>query len=218
MSEVALDDFLRAEGFTTDAARAEARAVLEADGLTNPRKRAMVTGKLPRARAALDARLLRVCGDDGCHALVPPNERRRTVAVDRDGCSVCGGSNNRRALRALSAACHAAGVSRLLVVGGTRAAHVEMRDTLGGDPDVRFVDGTQKLPKRTDAERDCAWADCVVIWAPTPLPHKVSDLYARESCVAPRHVTVHRRGLEDLAKQVVAHLSRAPRPGAARPA
>src|ERR671915_62986 len=104
MSEVALDDFLRQEGYTSAAARGEARAVLEAGGLTNPRKRAMATAKLARARAALDARLVRVCSDDGCRALVPPDDARRTVAVDRDGCSVCGGSNNRRALRTLSAA------------------------------------------------------------------------------------------------------------------
>lgn len=212
MSEVALEEFLREEGFTTAAARAEARAVLESGGLTNPRKRAMASAKLARARATLEARLLRVCADDGCRALVPHDDERRVIAVDRAGCSVCGGSNNRRALRALSAACRASGVERLLVVGGTRAAYVEMRDTLAGQPDVRFVDGTQKLPKRTDAERDCAWADCVVIWAPTPLPHKVSDLYARESCVAPHHVTVHRRGLEDLAAQVVTHLAGAVRP------
>src|SRR5918992_380531 len=62
VGEVALDEFLRAEGFTTAAARAEARAVLESGGLTNPRKRAMASAKVARARAALDARLVRVRG------------------------------------------------------------------------------------------------------------------------------------------------------------
>jgi hypothetical protein len=47
-----------------------------------------------------------------------------------------------------------------------------------------------------------------VIWAPTPLPHKVSDLYRPETCDVRRRVTVHRRGIEALATEVIDHLSR----------
>jgi hypothetical protein len=69
------------------------------------------------------------------------------------------------------------------------------------------VDGTSNLPNGTDALRDCAWADLLVIWAPTPLPHKVSTLYRAEVCGVGHRVTVHRRGIEALAAEVVEHLS-----------
>jgi hypothetical protein len=70
------------------------------------------------------------------------------------------------------------------------------------------VDGTSKLPNGSDALRDCAWADLLVVWAPTPLPHKVSGLYRPEVCGVARRVTVHRRGIEALATEVCDHLSR----------
>lgn len=87
--------------------------------------------------------------------------------------------------------------------------YVEMERTLAGGPlELRFVDGTSNLPNGADALRDCAWADLLVIWAPTPLPHKVSGLYRPEVCVTSRRVTVHRRGIEALAMEVVERLSR----------
>lgn len=208
MAELLIDAFLRDAGFVTDASRAAARRALEEAGVTNPRKKAMAVEKLARARAALEQRILRLCGDDRCRELTA-GDGRQPVEVDRSACAVCGGSNNRRALRAMVAACRRSGVRRLLVVGGTSSQDVEMREHLGGaELEVRFVSGLQKLPNRAAAERDCAWADCVVVWAPSPLPHKVSDLYGRDVCVAPRNVTVHRRGIEGLADEVSRHLGR----------
>jgi hypothetical protein len=71
--------------------------------------------------------------------------------------------------------------------------------------ELRFVDGTQPAPSQKEAWVNCDWADLVVIWAPTPLPHKVSDRYARAVCDADR-VEVHRRGIEALAGEVTRHL------------
>ena len=85
--------------------------------------------------------------------------------------------------------------------------YAELERTLGRDLQLRFVDGTNNLPNGTDALRDCAWADLLVIWAPTPLPHKVSTLYRAEVCGVAHRVTVHRRGIEALAAEVVEHLS-----------
>jgi len=85
--------------------------------------------------------------------------------------------------------------------------YAELDRTLGRDLQLRFVDGTSNLPNGTDALRDCAWADLLVIWAPTPLPHKVSTLYRAEVCAVGHRVTVHRRGIEALAAEVVEHLS-----------
>jgi hypothetical protein len=168
----------------------------------------MAGEKLERARDALGLRIVRHCSDPACAAAVA-DDGRQPVEVERAHCSVCSGSNNTRALRRMAAACQAAGVRRVLVVGGRRPMYVEMERTLAGKPlELRFVDGTSNLPNTNDALRDCAWADLLVIWAPTPLPHKVSDLYRPETCAVGRRVMVHRRGIEALATEVVEHLSR----------
>ncbi|MGH2457102.1 MAG: hypothetical protein ACRDHD_12700 [Candidatus Limnocylindria bacterium] len=208
MGDLPIDGFLRSEGFVATPSLHAARATLEGAGLTRPGKERMSTEKLARARAALAAALVLHCGDPTCAAAVA-GDRRRAVEVERARCSVCAGSNNTRALRAMAAACAVAGVRRLLVVGGRRPMYVEMEATLAGSGlELRFVDGTGNLPNGADALRDCAWADLLIIWAPTPLPHKVSGLYRPETCVTPRRVTVHRRGIEALATEVVGHLAR----------
>lgn len=202
-------DLLRDEGFRRPDAQSAARAALEDAGLTRAGKQGMAGEKLERARDALSGRIVRHCSDPACMAAVA-DDGRLQVEVERAHCSVCSGSNNTRALRRMGAACQAAGVRRLLVVGGRRPMYVEMERTLAGAPlELRFVDGTSNLPNGTDALRDCAWADLLVIWAPTPLPHKVSDLYRPEACGVRHRVTVHRRGIEALATEVVEHLSRA---------
>ncbi len=208
MADLLIIDLLRAEGFQKPHAQAAARAALEEAGLTRPGKQGMADEKLERARDAIGARLVRHCSDPACTDAVV-DDGRIPVEVERAHCSVCSGSNNTRALRRMAAACQAAGVRRVLVVGGRRPMYVEMERTLAGAAlELRFVDGTSNLPNGADALRDCAWAHLLVIWAPTPLPHKVSDLYRPDLCITPRRVTVHRRGIEALGMEVVEHLSR----------
>lgn len=208
MPDLAIDDLLRNEGFGSTHARAAAREVLEAAGLTRPGKQRIAAEKLNRARDALNAAIVAHCSKPECMAAVA-HDARRSVEVEPAHCSICTGSNNRRALRRMAHACAAAGVHRLLIVGGRPPAYVELERTLAGAPlELRFVDGTQHLPNLNDALQDCAWADLLVVWAPTPLPHKVSLLYRAEVCNVAHRVMVHRRGLEALAGEVVTHLSR----------
>lgn len=206
MPDLAIDHLLRTEGFGSTDARAAAREALEAAGLTRPAKQRIAAEKLGRARDAIAAAIVTHCSKPECRAAVA-RDRRRAVEVDPAHCTICSGSNNRRALRAMADACLAAGVRRVLVVGGRPPAYVELQRTLT-ELELRFVDGTSNLPNGTDALRDCAWADLLVVWAPTPLPHKVSTLYRSDVCHVAHRVTVHRRGLEALAGEVVTHLSR----------
>lgn len=60
MSDPGIVDFLRSLGLTGDDAK-RGRAVLEADGITNPRKSRISAAKLERARAVIDARFARFC-------------------------------------------------------------------------------------------------------------------------------------------------------------
>lgn len=206
MPDLAIDHLLRTEGFGSTDARAAAREALEAARLTRPGKQRIAAEKLGRARDAIAAAIVAHCSKPECRAAVA-RDRRRAVEVDPAHCTICSGSNNRRALRAMADACLAAGVRRVLVVGGRPPAYVELQRTLT-ELELRFVDGTSNLPNGTDALRDCAWADLLVVWAPTPLPHKVSTLYRSDVCGVAHRVMVHRRGLEALAGEVVTHLSR----------
>jgi hypothetical protein len=206
MADTAIPDLLRGEGFRSTVALATARAVLEKAGLTRPGKTRIADEKLDRARDAIGRLLVRHCSSPECIAAVA-DDGRQPVEVERAHCSVCSGSNNTRALRRMGSVCARAGVRRVLVVGGRPPMYAELERTLGRDLQLRFVDGTSNLPNGTDALRDCAWADLLVIWAPTPLPHKVSTLYRAEVCGVGHRVTVHRRGLEALAAEVVEHLS-----------
>lgn len=206
MADTAIADLLGSEGFRSPASVAIARAVLEQAGLTHSGKARISDEKLDRARDAIGRTLVRHCSSPECIATVA-DDGRQPVEVERAHCSVCSGSNNVRAMRRMASACKRAGVGRVLVVGGRPPVYAELERTLGRDLRLRFVDGTSNLPNGTDALRDCAWADLLVIWAPTPLPHKVSTLYRAEVCGVAHRVTVHRRGIEALAAEVVEHLS-----------
>jgi len=196
MADTAIADFLKAEGFVSPASAAAARDALEEAGLTRPGKTRMADEKLDRARDALTLAVIRHCSDPACVAAAS-DDGRRSLETDKPHCAICSGSNNTRALR------------RMLVVGGRPPMWSEMDRTLSGSGlQLRHVDGTSKLPSGADALRDCAWAELLVIWAPTPLPHKVSDLYRADVCGVARRVVVHRRGIEALAMEVVSHLER----------
>jgi hypothetical protein len=206
MPDTAIADLLRGEGFRSTEALARSRATLEAAGLTRPGKTRIADEKLDRARDSIARTLVRHCSSPACIAAVA-DDGREPIEVERGRCSVCSGSNNTRALRRMTAACTRAGVQRVLVVGGRPPMYAELERKVGHALHLRFVDGTSNLPNGTDALRDCAWADLLVIWAPTPLPHKVSTLYRAEVCGVSHRVTVHRRGIEALATEVIEHLS-----------
>jgi hypothetical protein len=201
--------WLRELGFASEDAAQTARATLEAAGLTRPGKTGMATSKLLRAKRAIADALARYCGDAECMALLPAGGRR-PVVVPAQSCQVCGGSNNRRAIGEMASACQEFGITRLLVVGGTPRTEEALRRDLAPHPiELRVASGTDNEPSLRDALDHCRWADLVAVWAPTPLPHKVSTLYTGPQCNA-RRVLVHSRGLEAFAHAVTDHLRAAP--------
>lgn len=193
------------EGFDTTIARQRARHALEAGGLTNPRKQGLDDSKLPRARALLNAAFTRVC--DGCWALAPARPPAILVS-DASSCGICRGSNNRRAALYLVRAMQRAGAQNLLVVGGTPANHKELQHLLAGSAvNLRCVDGAARTPSQKEAWGHLKWADVTVIWASTPLPHKVSTLFTAEP-VGRSPLTVARRGIEALCGEICISLER----------
>lgn len=205
---VEISAWLADEGFLTKEARSVARKLLEAAGITNPRKRAMAVTKLDHARDVLARHVVRAC--DGCWDLATAAEGQVRVESDAANCSVCAGSNNRRAAEEMIAACERAGLRRLLVVGGTGATHQQLASLLRDSAiELRLVDGKEQRPTRREALADLAWGDLLVLWASTPLPHKSSMLYTGPARELPIHmITVSRRGVAALCDEVTKSLAR----------
>lgn len=201
MSDVEIAKWLATLGLRNDDA-ARARSLLEAENLTNPRKARLSSQKLERAQAAIDARLARFCGS--CADRTDPGGQE-VVKVEQVACTRCGGSRNSRALTELAEASEAAGLRRLVVVGGSPDTRREL-GALRGLLELRLIYGTERRT-RADAQRDLDWADLVVIGGSSELGHKVSNLYTRAGGDTPV-ITASRRGVEAIAGAVVEHLER----------
>jgi hypothetical protein len=119
-----------------------------------------------------------VCSNAACARLaVDLLDARATRSGDTARCSVCHGSNSRRAILELAADLRAHGLHRLLVVGGTAAARQQLADRLAPHGvQVRGVDGEQLSPNDHEAAAEKAWAEVIVIWT-QQLQHRVSGHY-----------------------------------------
>jgi hypothetical protein len=205
---VEIDEWLIALGFTSADSRAAARLLLEAAKFTNPRKRAMSLEKLPGATAMLAEQTALACGKP-CAAFAA-RAKARAIILDCEpsACSVCRGSNNRRAAIAMAAACLQANLHRILVVGGGKGALRELRSLMENTcVAFRCIDGLEETPNKKDAIADLNWAQLMIVWASTPLPHKVSTSYTDERPADLPMITVARRGVEALCREVVRNLT-----------
>jgi hypothetical protein len=201
MTDFPISDVLASLGLTGAHAR-QARLVLEAEGITNPRKTRLSVVKMDRAERAINARFARLCHNCEGHVAFDGRER---VRVRPDACANCGGSRTARALEELAAACRAGGVRRLVVVGGSPDTRGGLA-AIDGQPQLRLVDGTERRT-RSKAQGDLEWADLVIVCGATQLAHKVSRLYTTARTSTPV-VTASRRGLEAIAVAAVEHLER----------
>ncbi len=198
-----IDDWLASEGILDAPSRVEARVVLAAAGLTRAGKQRIATHKLDRAREALWAGITPVCANPACltAAGIPA---KLIVRTGRDRCSVCAGSNTRRAGREMVEACAKSGLERILLLGGSGNAHAELRALTAGTPiEWRIIDGRNDRPTKRQALPDLAWAQLLVVWASTDLPHRVSQVYTEDRPAGPPLITVARRGVEALCTAVV---------------
>ncbi len=199
-TDVDIAEFLRSEGFG-GTAEAIARHVLEAAGLTRAGKQRMAAEKVDRARGVLRGHLIRLCHRAQCRH---SGDARQVVFVTPPHCEHCRGSAQRRAAQLASEAMRAAGYSHVLVVGGAKATHAALTEALGGGGvAVRCVDGKQGTRSVATVEADLAWADLMVVWATTPLPHKVSQPYTSRARGLLPCITVPRRGVEAVCDELL---------------
>lgn len=200
-----IDEELGRLGFVSAEAQRAARAVLEEAGLTRPGKRRMAIDKRDRFRDALEGRYLFLCAE--CQQAATNGNGRERVVVASEQCSECGGSANRREASRLVEAFRAAGLARLLVVGGSPGTRRDLEARLAGAVELRLVAG-ESSPGRRTAEAHIGWADIVALWGPTELSHKVSELFTASPSARGKLVTVRRRGVAALCREVRSHLER----------
>lgn len=202
--DVPIADLLARLGFTRQADVAAARAELEGAGLTNPRKMRINAEKIPRVEDVLTRAFAVRCEE--CAEDEPAGTRVVTVAAS--ACRRCGGSASRRSALRLGATGRRL---RVLVVGGSGGTRAELERKLAPHVELRQVDGESRRTKdRAAAEH--AWADVVVIWASTELPHTVSTLYTQVPDPGGKTITVARRGAAALIDEIRAWTARRARP------
>ena len=204
MSDVIdLEALLRAEGYDTPAAAGRARALLEAERLTRPGKRGIAADKRPAVHELLSRRLARICARPDCASLGDDQGRERVV-VSSGGCEICGGSNNRRAVLAMGERLRKHKATKLLIVGGTPSLHQELTALCRPQGvELRMIEATERVQTQRDAIGNMNWADVMVIWGSSPLPHKVSQLYTSDPPAGLRVIKVSRRGIEAVCQEIV---------------
>ena len=208
MTDALITAMLSELGITDAAAQQSALDALVAAGVVSgrPNRTRIAEDKRERVGAVLGDAFLRHCRNGDCSRQAASDAgSREALLVEQQFCEVCGGSTNRRALERMAGAMQAAGTSRVLVVGGTKEMEREIRNNTPALVEWRFENG---LTSRDDRyyRADMQWAELIVIWSSTPLPHKVSRHFGGKG--DSRRMTVTRRGVAALADQLRQRLER----------
>lgn len=151
----------------------------------------------PQLVEQLYTHLARVCERPECQ----PGDPAVVVRVPRERCDVCGGSDIRAAWECLQRACRLAGVTRLVIVGGSPPYRTQLRELCRGtDLKLDLVSGRSK-PGRKRARNS---AERVVIWGSTILDHGTSAAYEH---LGDRLIQVNHRGISGMLQEVARALS-----------
>lgn len=195
---------LKALGISNLESQKVATDCLVAQGVISGRKRVNIEAtKLPRVEEYLRAGFVWHCRSSECRTEAR-DDGGPLLVVERLHCPYCGGSDDKRALRHMSAALESHGLGRVLVVGGTEKKHREIQAKSRGLPVVwRFVDGTAAKDDRYYRD-DREWADVIVLWSGTPLDHRVSYHFADHR--DRRIMTARTRGITGVCDAVVRYV------------
>ena len=98
-----------------------------------------------------------------------------------------GDSDLGEAALALARACRAAGLRRVVIVGGSPNYRQQLRELFGDALELRLVIGKERRTQ-AQARADLVWADAVLLWGGTILDHSLSQLYRGENV----HTFAHR--------------------------
>ena len=193
MRTVAFSDLLSSYGFEGDAAALALERLCER-GLTRRGKKGIAASKVEDVKRALAEDFARHCRKSAC--LPAAGNRRIPVLVSALHCESCGGSDNRRAVEEMVAAMSGAGMTKLLVAGGSPGTRGDLERRCGGRIGLRFVT-EDTSPGRKTVRGLLEWSDIAAIWTSSEISHKAT------ACLRGRKVLrVPRRGVAALAAVV----------------
>ncbi len=174
--------------------------VLYRAGLTRPGKSRIATAKLSLVESAIHEAIVRTCHKQACREKAE-RDGRTMISVAAKHCDSCGGEDNRTAVVGMLKAMGGSGQTKLLVVGGAPSSRQELQALCSEPCELRFLTEEQN-PGRKTSDKHVAWADVVVIWASTPIPHKMT-----QAIRGPHVITCGQRGIGALAREVTRYLS-----------
>lgn len=215
MKDLPISQLLKELGIADGESQRLARQSLAEWGvIARPERQRIAAYKRDDALVALEESFRWHCGNGDCRGQArrapPPAGRaddRPPLLVEQPACSICQGSPDASALRRMAEALRAAGLSKVLVVGGSDNKHQEIPRKSPDGIDWRFIDGKKAKPDRL-FRPDREWAEIIVLWGSTELDHRVSDHFPAKG--DDRVITAARRGITALADAVTQHLRRHP--------
>ena len=209
MTDIPIDNMLTDLGIV-HGERRNARKMLFEWGVIqrNPDRANIARSKTALVGEVLAEAFLWHCNNGECRQAAGSDahneENLPLLLVEQSVCEICGGSPGARSLAQLGSALAGAGLSRILVVGGTERKEREIRGKSPAGIEWRFVDGKVARDDRYYRPHR-QWADIIVIWQSTPLDHRVSEHFDGKG--DDRIITVRRRGVAALSGEIVRHLS-----------
>lgn len=144
-------------------------------------------------------------------AELPADSGHVMVRVSEDRCEFGGASDVVAAWRRFIAACAAANVRTVTIVGGSPSYRRQLKALLKDwpqSPKLVLVSGTKRRPKNKAAS-DLRTSDIVLIWGATELDHSVSAPYteARD----PKVTIIAHRGISGMLERATALVESRPR-------
>ncbi|MCA9711683.1 MAG: hypothetical protein KDK70_37960, partial [Myxococcales bacterium] len=145
----------------------------------------------------LEDRVALVCERAECQ----PSGSAAVLRVAAERCEVCGGSDIRAAWEELLRASRRAGITRLVIVGGSPRYHTQLRSlSRGTDLKLDLVPGHSK-PGRRRARNS---VERVVIWGATIVAHGTTAAYEH---LGDRIIRVPHRGISTMLRTVAQALA-----------
>ena len=189
MHDVALSELLSSRGFEGESAQLALDRLCR-HGLTRSGKSRIAEAKIAAVDEILGAAFLRYCRRPACRPAAP--DSREPVLVSAEYCESCGGSDNRRAVEEMLAACW----TKLVVAGGSPGTRGDLERLCRGRLELRFVTG-ETTPNRKIAGPLLTWSDVTAIWTSSEISHKATAVLRGRKVLR-----VPRRGVAALAAAV----------------
>lgn len=201
MSTEDIYDMLRRLGIGEAAERGKAIVALREAGVISarPNRSGIARSKETAVVETLHNSFLWHCRRGDCQREAGASSKP-LLLVDPEFCATAGHSPRQSLLAELGETLQAKGLRNLLLVGGTEEYWREIQSGSPATLSWRFVDGKAvKDDRYYRSHKD--WADLTVIWASTPLNHKVSQKFPTAG--DPRVITAPGRGIEAMVRDVL---------------